>query len=198
MADLKWDFVASKIDAYGQVQLVIDFIDQEAHLKKIASGAYDSKLRAVGKDAAKDGRQIYVRMLHEMNGDWYNWRAFFGDNTVGDFKNAYKHAVTVLRSMGANLKFQMSYVANNASKKKTPFKDFYVGDEYVDQVCTSAYNQCGATYPKNKFLEDVFGDFYTEVQTFTKRPICIAEMSSTGCICKGKPAWITLGCPLVT
>ncbi|KAG5192258.1 glycoside hydrolase superfamily [Tribonema minus] len=197
--DLQWRYVANQLNDKKSVQLVIEFFDSgSGNLKKIASGAYDKYLIKFGRDAKKDGRRIYVRPLHEFNGDWYPWGVYYPGNNIKDFRNAYKRIISVLKSTRANLKFQMSFAAKNATKKKVPFKDFFVGNEYVDQashrlkfksLCVTSYNQCGATYPKNRPLKKILKTFYSSVTKFTKRPLCIAEISSTG-ICKGKPYWL--------
>jgi hypothetical protein len=65
----------------------------------------------------------------------YSWCALRSGNTVQDFKNAYRHVVTVLRGTKASFTYQIGYAAKNfPSTNKTPLKDFYAGDEYVDQV----------------------------------------------------------------
>ncbi|KAG5180047.1 hypothetical protein JKP88DRAFT_223695 [Tribonema minus] len=87
----------------------------------------------------------------------------------------------------------MSYALNNAQNHPTPLKDFYTGlEEYVDEVCVSAYNLCGAAYNKNRPLRDSLTTWYNQVSTFTgpNMPLCISEMSSTG-TCPGKDEWIT-------
>jgi hypothetical protein len=38
--------------------------------RDVANGKYDRALRKFGEAAARDGRRISVRLLHEMNGNW--------------------------------------------------------------------------------------------------------------------------------
>jgi hypothetical protein len=65
--DLEWSRVDSYLDAGKKVDLVIEFTENYPCLKDVANGKYDGYLWDFGKAAAKDGRQIYVRPLHEMN-----------------------------------------------------------------------------------------------------------------------------------
>ncbi|KAG5178943.1 glycoside hydrolase superfamily [Tribonema minus] len=185
-----WDYVASVLDKGVDVELVMEFMDNYPNLRDIANGKFDSKMRDFGKAAAADGRRIYLRPLHELNSAWYNWGVFRPGNSVSDFRNAFKRIVSTFRSTGANFKYQMSFAAKNSDKETTPFEDFYVGDEYVDQVCVSAYNSCGTgTYRENKSLPEIINTFYWQMQAITKRTMCIAEMSSTN-HCGGKATWI--------
>jgi hypothetical protein len=51
--------------------------------------------------------------------------------------------------------------------------------EYVDQICVSAYNMCGARYADSKSFAHIFGYAYAQLTSFTAKPLCIAEMSTT-------------------
>ncbi|KAG5180974.1 glycoside hydrolase superfamily [Tribonema minus] len=147
-----------------KVQAVLEFYD---NLTNIAAGAYDDKLKTFGADAAADGREVTIRMLHEFNGDWYSWCAFSPGNSVALFKQAFAHIVQVLRKTGGNFKFQLSYAAVNATPagSTTTLKDFYTGLEpYVDEICVSAYNLCGVKYTTNRSLMTVLDPWYNQPQ----------------------------------
>ncbi|KAG5187008.1 glycoside hydrolase superfamily [Tribonema minus] len=189
VTDLDWGKVKAVLDDKKGVDFVMEFGDEGSNLRSIAQGAYDHYLQTFGKAAKKDGRTINVRPLHEMNGEWYPWCVFTPGNSLSDFKNAFKRVVSVLKSTGGNFKFQLSYAAQNASGHKNPFMDFYPGDAYVDAVCVSAYNLCGATYDENKPLAESLLPWYAEMSRSVNKPFCIAEMSSTG-FCNGKDQWI--------
>jgi hypothetical protein len=57
--------------------MVLEFKDDaNANLAAIAGGAYDSAVHAFVDDIKNDGnRGLWVRLLHEMNGDWVSGRA---------------------------------------------------------------------------------------------------------------------------
>eukprot|EP00611_Tribonema_gayanum_P001555 TRINITY_DN11134_c0_g2_i1.p1 TRINITY_DN11134_c0_g2~~TRINITY_DN11134_c0_g2_i1.p1 ORF type:complete len:248 (-),score=83.81 TRINITY_DN11134_c0_g2_i1:90-743(-) len=157
----------------------------------VAGGKYDDYLKAFGAAAALDGRQIHVRPLHEFNADWYPWGVFRDGNSLADFRSAFVHVVQVLRATGANFLYQFSYAVQNVGNDATPFKAFYVGDQWVDQICTSAYNMCGTRYLVNRPMATILGEWYYQITQFAPpgMGLCIAEMSSTS-FCGGKPEWM--------
>eukprot|EP00611_Tribonema_gayanum_P001440 TRINITY_DN11043_c0_g1_i1.p1 TRINITY_DN11043_c0_g1~~TRINITY_DN11043_c0_g1_i1.p1 ORF type:complete len:522 (+),score=152.62 TRINITY_DN11043_c0_g1_i1:152-1717(+) len=191
--DLKWSAVSDILDTKRQVQLVMEFYDSYPNLRDVKSGKYDQYLKDFGKDAKADGRQLTIRPLHELNGDWYNWDALRNGNNAEDFPGAFQHVVTTLRSTGGNFKFQISYAAKNSAESNMPFKDFYPGDSYVDQICVSAYNTCGTgTYKSNKSFSEIINTWYFQVTAFApSKSLCIAEMSTTDQCGSDKAQWIT-------
>lgn len=72
-----------------------------------------------------------------------NWGALRPGNSVDAFKAAYRHVVTVLRSYDPPFSYQLSYNVKSANNDARPLKDFYVGDEYTDEICISIYNFSG-------------------------------------------------------
>ncbi|KAG5175376.1 glycoside hydrolase superfamily [Tribonema minus] len=210
--NLDWDYIASFLDGNRAVELVMEFNSDTpftANLKDVIGGKYDTDLKDFGRAAAKDGRRITVRLLHELNvfkykrqgngrritvrllhelnGDWYPWGAFTPGNSPEKLVTAYKHAVSLLRSTGANFKYQLSYNARNAGGNSTPLKAFWPGDEYVDEVCVAAYNTCGtSSNPRMTLsLTAIMNTWYKQITAFTTKKICISEISSTS-HCGGK------------
>ncbi|KAG5180975.1 glycoside hydrolase superfamily [Tribonema minus] len=186
------------LDQGMKVQMVVELGDTYAN---IIAGKYDYWMQKFGETAARDGREVTLRMLHEFNGSWYKWCVFTPgtDNNMQLFKQAYKYVVTFMRKTKGNFKFQLSYAMRNGEtpdggRYTTPAKDFYTGlAPYVDEVCVSAYNLCGANdyTGSNASLEQILAPWYNQVRTFAPdKNICVAEMGSTG-KCKGKAKWIT-------
>jgi hypothetical protein len=59
---------------------------------------------------------------------------FRAGNSIDGFKNAFRHVSSLFRNSGANFNIQIAYNSANARDIQTPFRDFYPGDEFVDQV----------------------------------------------------------------
>ncbi|KAG5180986.1 hypothetical protein JKP88DRAFT_279131 [Tribonema minus] len=149
------------------------------------SGGYDGIVKRVVRRLRDDYKKAAV-----LTADWYPWGALRLGNTKEEFKVAFVHVVTVLRSTGANFKYQMSYAMKNSGNDPTPLREFYVGKQYVDQICVSAYNLCGTKYPDMRSLATIFGSFYYQVTSFAPgTKLCMAEMGTTS-YCGGKPQWI--------
>lgn len=180
------------LDQGYKVILNIEFFDKKPNLDEIIAGEYDAQLRAFGKAAAADGREIWLRPLHEGNGDWYNWGVFYDpSHSTESYRAAFQHVVKVLRETGGKFKFQLNINRKNGKNKQTPLKEFYPGDSYVDMVTITNYNRAYTTKQHQRWLQfrDDFDNAYEQVSAMTGRPIGIAEMSSTS-YGGDKPAWI--------
>ncbi|KAG5186950.1 glycoside hydrolase superfamily [Tribonema minus] len=191
VTDLHFDWVATEMNRGHTVQLVLEFFGTS--LKDIAAGGSDGVLSDFANKAKTDGRQFYIRPLHEFNGDWYPW-GIYVDGTLhtdllSDFKAAYKHIVTIFRNAKAPVQFQQGYNNSNPRDDKTPFKNFYVGDDYVDMVCFSLYNFAGIPNHSSGTFTKLAGDFYNQMTLATSKDLCISEMSTTS-YGVDKPAWI--------
>ncbi|KAG5188034.1 glycoside hydrolase superfamily [Tribonema minus] len=180
-----------------KVQVVLEFVGTSG-LRQINDGAYDEHLKALARTAKADGRQIYLRPLHEFNGDWYDWGVYNAKNN-GDiqmFKNAFRRVVNTLRSNGAPFKYQIGYNVGNGQGKPTPLSDFYVGDSYVDQICVTAYNRAGLDGNEvSRSYYDILSDAYDKlthlpagVSSNTKE-LCVGELGTTA-YNTNKPRWI--------
>lgn len=187
---LSWPYVKSNLDAGLQVQLTLEFFDSYPNLWDIAGGRYDSQLTNFFNQAKWDGRRISVRLLHEFNGDWYNWCALRGgSNSFDAYKAAFRRVSVVIRRTGANVAIMMQYNSLSAQGNQTPFAQMYPGDEFVDAVLVSAYNFCGISNWNNKPIGDVISPWYNAMTAITSKPLGIAEMSSTA-HCGGKEQWL--------
>ncbi len=176
-----------------EVILNVEFTDSYANLKDIAQGKYDSYLLDLCSKIKADGRTIWIRTLHEFNGDWYNWGVLYPGNSKADFVPAWRHVEQVFHDQNAPVKLQLNYNRVNGKDDPMPFSTLWPGDEYVDMVVITCYNRAGTDqwHPDNSWKEfkDLFAAPYNQVSALTAKPIGVAETSSTS---HGgdKPQWI--------
>lgn len=162
-------------------------------LKAIASGTWDPYLRSYAQSAKAFGRTIWLRPLHEMNGDWYPWCGTVNGNTPADFSPAWRHIHDVFAQEGAtNVKFVWCPNADNVPNKPSNLiPNYWPGDDYVDYVALDGYNWgTSRSWSSWRSFGDVFGPAYSAVTALTAKPVFIAE---TGCSPSGgdKAAWIS-------
>lgn len=158
----------------------------------IAQGKKDSYIRQMASDMKAFNKEIYISLMHEANGNWYDWA--IGDsnvNTNQTYIAAYRHVVDIFRQVGANkVKFIWNVNAGN-SGAGTSYTGHYPGDAYVDYVAIDGYNwgttqSWGSTWQS---FDSIFAAPYEALSRYNK-PILITEFSCTE-IGGNKAQWIT-------
>jgi hypothetical protein len=190
---LNYTKVVQFLDRGYDVILNVEFLDSFANLRSISQGLYDSYLIALCNAIKKDGRTIWIRTLHEFNGDWYNWGVLYPGNSLADFVPAWQHVVQVFRDQNAPVKFQLDYNRINGKNDNTPFSSFWPGDSWVDMAVITCYNRAGTDqyHPASSWQEfkDLFTAAYNQVCALTSKPVGVAEMATTT-YGGDKPQWI--------
>jgi hypothetical protein len=161
---------------------VVTWVPTGDTLKSIASGSQDAYVRAWASDAAVWGGRIYLRPMHEMNGDWYSWGQGVNGNTPTDFVAAWRHLHDIFVAQGAtNVKWVWS--PNVRYGTELPLADLYPGSAYVDWLGLDGYNwglDPHLGQPAWQSFEDIFGATYREVTGLAPgKPLMIAETAST-------------------
>jgi hypothetical protein len=152
-------------------------------LQGIAAGDDDTYIRDWARGAAQWGRTIYLRPMHEMNGDWYSWGRGVNGNTPADFIGAWRHMHDIFVAEGAtNVRWVWSPNVRYASQY--PLADLYPGDSYVDWVGLDGYNWGSDPHlatPTWQSFGEVFGATYDEITQHVApgKPVIVVETGST-------------------
>jgi hypothetical protein len=156
-------------------------------LTSIANGSLDAYITSWAVAAKAVNHKIYVRLMHEFNGDWYPWgtvvagQTRFPDgsgvypytNTPAMFVAAFQHVVNLFRSAGAtNVEFVWCTSANPVLPN---LQSFYPGDQDVDWTGMDVYNT-NTTTPTT-FARAVSAA-YPQMTAISSKPIMIAETAS--------------------
>ncbi|KAG5180201.1 glycoside hydrolase superfamily [Tribonema minus] len=187
--------VEPHLNAGRTVVLMTEFDDGSyVDLQAIGDGAFDSYLNKFIDEWQADGnRTVWIRPMHEFNGDWYPCGTYRTGNSSDKFKRAYRHVVSVFRNRGANAKFQLAYNCDNARNDSKSFGVWWPGKYAVDMVVCSGYNRAGldADHQKWQSFSDVYSSGYNKMAALPGlKPLGIAEMSSTTWQSYSKPQWI--------
>lgn len=159
---------------------------------KIKNGDADSYIKQMANDIKSFGKEIWLRPLHEANGNWYPWA--IGDSKVNTNEThiaAYRHIVDIFKAQGVtNVKWVFNVNCSNCGQGAS-FNGYYPGDAYVDYCSIDGYNwgttqSWGSTWQS---FDQIFSAPYNAIKQYNK-PILIAEWSSAE---KGgdKARWIT-------
>jgi hypothetical protein len=183
--------VKQELDKGYTVVLTITFRESYANLRDVRDGVYDDRLVDLIDQIKDDGREIWIRPLHEFNGDWDSWDVYYPGNSPDDFIPAWRHIVALFREKNAPVKFEIDYNRINARGNTTPFREFYPGDDWVDMVVISCYNRAFTDRAHNHWrsFKEQFEEAYEQVTRMTDKPVGVAEM---GTVSNGgdKPQWI--------
>lgn len=134
-----------------------------------------------GVYGTSDDRRVYIRLGHEMNGDWYPWGAAMGNNSPSDYVNMWKHVKNILDSkkLDAN-HVQWVWCVINVDIGGYSAESFYPGDDYVNWIGIDGYNWGNSLSPSSwKTPEQVFGSMIRRMRAMTNKPITIPEVGST-------------------
>jgi hypothetical protein len=150
-------------------------------LSRIAGGSFDGYISAWALALKVIGAPVYLRPMHEMNGNWYPWNAGVNGNTPATFIQAWRRIVDIFRDTGAsNVRFVWS--PNNIDvPASNRMENFYPGDGYVDVLAVDGYNW-GAGTPEFggwQSFSKVFMDAYDRLRAIGPQPIWIAEVATT-------------------
>ena len=161
--------------------LVVTWMPNGYNARRINEGEADSFIQHFAKSAKEYGHKIWLRPLHEANGDWYDWGVGKqgAGNTDENVAEAFRHIVRIFReeSVG-NVKWVWTTNSSNVGENTT-FTGTYPGDDFVDYISIDGYNwgdkKCWSRW---KSFSEVFRKSYNALAGIDK-PIFIAETSCT-------------------
>jgi len=161
-------------------------------LRSINTREHDAQIRQWARTAAAWGKPFYLRLAHEMNGDWNSWSPGVNGNTASQYVSAWRRVRHMFDEEGAaNVRWVWS--PNVDSDGSVPFSEVYPGDAYVDWLGIDGYNW-GTTQSWSSWtgLAEVFGPSYGRLVGMTDKPLMIAETASTE-LGGDKAGWIRQG-----
>ncbi|MBN2737297.1 MAG: hypothetical protein JXR70_09975 [Spirochaetales bacterium] len=160
--------------------------------RDVINGSKDAYITRTANDIRNYGREIWIPLFHEGNGNWYPWAiGDSSDNNNSSYVSAYRHVVDLFRNAGANNVrwiFNINCTNNGAN---TSYLGHYPGDNYVDYLAIDGYNW-GTTQDWGSLwqnFDQIFRSAYNALSGINK-PMIIDEIASTE-IGGDKAAWIT-------
>ncbi|MBI4728868.1 MAG: hypothetical protein HY775_05120 [Acidobacteria bacterium] len=148
-------------------------------LSEIAGGSYDSLIRTRARAVAAFASPVFLRLAHEMNGNWYPWDGSHNGGDPSRYVAAWRRVHDLFASEGAtNAVWVWSPNAEDVPAQAwNRFSNYYPGDSYVDWVGVDGYN-FGTTeaWGSWRSFEAIFGRIYSAYAG--SKPIMIAETGS--------------------
>lgn len=163
-------------------------------LSNITRGDFDAFIRHWAEGARAWGYPFFLRLDHEMNGDWYPWSEKANGNAAGDYVRMWRHVRDIFTAVGAtNAVWVWSpNVIDRNGVSTYPLTGLYPGDAYVDWLAMDGYNWGGQRpgLPWLTFTQTFKVTYDALVALSPSKPLMIAE---TGSVETGgsKAGWFT-------
>lgn len=138
-------------------------------LQDVPTGKYDWYLDDWIKGLKEFRTPIFIRLSHEMDGDWYPYSEGYKDdpvrNKASDYVAYWRYVVDRFRKAGvSNVAWVWCVNGDRSGGKDWP--DYYPGDDYVDWLAIDLYSARNPRDVVTQFL-DLYGK--------TGKPIMIPE-----------------------
>lgn len=177
---------------------------------RAARGDYDAYLAAWadrmkkfvsgpdGSYGTADDRRVYIRLAHEMNGDWYPWGAAVGGNSAAHYILMWQRVRGIFWQKGLDARsVQWIWAVNHEDVGFARAEDYYPGDAYVDWIGIDGYNWgASQSWSSWKAPEQVFGPMIARLRGLTAKPLALTETASSTSMpgrvdVAAKSLWIT-------
>lgn len=134
-----------------------------------------------GVYGSADDRRVYIRLGHEMNGNWYPWSAAVGNNDPLDFINMWQRVVGIFQASGLDFTHvQWIWSINSTDIGGYTAEQFFPGDSYVDWVSMDGYNWgASQTWSDWKLPSQIYGDMLTRIRQISTKPVALSEFATT-------------------
>jgi mannan endo-1,4-beta-mannosidase len=152
----------------------------EFSLREILSGRYDDYIRSFSKALSEFTQRIYLRPLHEMNGNWYPWCGKVNNNTVELYVPAWHHIHNlVCENVRSNIQWVWSpYATSCPDDPENAIERYFPGDDAIDWIAMDGYNW-GDTLHEGGWssFEQIFENAYKTITAISSRPLMISEIA---------------------
>ncbi|MGQ9922014.1 MAG: glycoside hydrolase family 26 protein [Desulfobacca sp.] len=162
-------------------------------LGRLLSGSYDHYLDTWAAALAQCQGPLWLRPMHEMNGNWYPWGGTVNGNTPGLYQEAWRYLRQRFAAAGAH---QISwvwcpYVHSVPDTPDNALEGYFPGPDQVDWLALDGYNWgTSQTWSRWQSFAELFGEAYQRLLALApEKPVMIAEL---GCAEAGgeKAMWL--------
>ncbi|MEY3784526.1 MAG: hypothetical protein RLZZ230_848 [Candidatus Parcubacteria bacterium] len=161
-------------------------------LQQIIDGNFDKDLHKLISEIVSADKPIVVRPLHEIDASWHPWGMYAKGNSQELAVKAVEHIVTLFRQANAPVKIDINFNRKDGRGKVLGEAEQYMPqlNKLVDSFSVSTYNRCktAPNYPSERSFAEDFRPVYQRLQSFTQKPINVAETSTSG-LCGSRIPW---------
>jgi len=175
---------------------------------RVVKGEYDVYLKAWaarmkafvsgpdGQLGTGDDRRAYIRLAHEMNGNWYPWSAPVGSGSAENYIAMWRHVRTIFAGLDSN-HVQWIWAVNHEDVGTVRAEDYYPGHVYVDWIGIDGYNWGSSqTWSAWRTPDEVFSPMLHRLRQISAKPLALTETASSTAMparvdVAAKSLWIT-------
>jgi hypothetical protein len=169
-------------------------------LSDIIEGKHDAYIArfAQGLKNWQGGAPIFLRVMHEMNGNWgYPWQEDYTLNARGEFVKAWQHIVAIFRENGANnASFVWCPNVEYAGSTWPTFDSLWPEDDLhpneVDWTCLDGYNKNEPWLTFDQLFRYAYDEIVksAKINHFGPKPVMLGEWGSVDGSGR-KAGWLT-------
>ena len=169
------------------------FDQPDFSLKHIIAGRYDEYIRSFSRELATFPQTIFLRTMHEMNGNWYPWCGTVNGNSAELHIAAWNHIRNIVNiEAPSGIEWVWSpYAHSYPDQPSNSIERYFPGDNALDMIAIDGYNWGSSKeWSTWQSFEEIFADAYETLSVISQRPIIIGEAA---CDESGgnKERWIT-------
>lgn len=179
-------------DTANALQAGREGLDNTGIIFAILDGQYDDYFTEYAQSIKAFGHPVIFRLNNEMNGDWCWYSAYYAGKDTELYVALWRYLHTLFANNGVD---NVLWVWNPHDVSRPDFKwnhylMYYPGDEYVDVIGLTGYNN-GTYFPGEKWREfdEIYPQLYAEYDNLFAKPFMISEFASNS-IGGNKVAWI--------
>lgn len=147
----------------------------------ILDGKYDSYFKEYANNLKDFNHPVLFRLNNEMNGDWCEYSAYHYSKDTDIFNEVWRYIHNIFEKEGVE---NVLWVWNPHDISFPKFNwnhylNYYPGDEYVDIVGLTGYNN--GTYYEGEVwrdFEEIYDPVYEEYSEIFEQPLMITEFSA--------------------
>lgn len=155
-----------------------------------------------GELGTADDRRLYLRLAHEMNGDWYPWspsaaaESESAAGTPAEYVEMWRHVHERVERDVSREHLQWVWCVNHVDVGAHAAEVCYPGDEYVDWVGVDGFNWGSSReWSTWRTPDEVFAGMLDRLDALCDKPHCVPEFASSSRTAVGhdpgrKAAWI--------
>lgn len=167
--------------------------DSSFKLSNIIKGCFDDYIHFWATKVKEIRGKVYLRPMHEMNGNWYPWCGITNGNNPQEFILAWQYIHDFFENEDVtNIEWVWCpYAISVPDSVDNSISIYYPGDQYVNWLAVDGYNW-GDTKPWSHWqgFDDIIHAAYQSITNLSSKPVMAAEI---GCAESGgsKARWIS-------